>query len=443
MLLYRLDAPPSLPINIGDVTPVPKGSGARAWSTISNNEVMWDGTKWIAKQTYISVPSMPLTVSAVAGSSQATISFTAPFTSGSAAITGYTVTSLPAGGVDTNAGTTGLSHIITGLTNGTAYTFTVTAANSVGSSIPSAASPSVTPIYVAPAPGIAIFMGGNGNLGTLNYVGVYTFATNVMASGTVLLVPVYVATGVGNGTQAYCCGGYNSANTGLNTTAKYTYATNTVVAGSNLTMTTAYGSGASNSATGIINIGQPGPGITNLITYASGTFVTGATLVTLQWGDYATGTATDAMFIGGQKLSNSALLSSIIDYNYASNTNALTTINTSYSNPYRSAGGNSTMAVIGGNLPLSGIMATVTELVNYAAKTVVVGSNLASASGNMAGTSSSTTAIFAGGFNAATGFPVNAVSLYSYANNISTAAAVLGVYEWGGASTAPNLGVNY
>jgi hypothetical protein len=67
-------------------------------------------------------------------------------TNGGSAITGYTVVSNPAGGVDSNAGTTGLSHVITGLTNGTAYTFTVTATNAIGTSALSAASNSVTPV---------------------------------------------------------------------------------------------------------------------------------------------------------------------------------------------------------------------------------------------------------------------------------------------------------
>ena len=62
-----------------------------------------------------------------------------------APITGYTVTSIPAGGVDSNAGATGLSHVVTGLANGTSYTFTVTATNAAGTSDPSAPSKPVTP----------------------------------------------------------------------------------------------------------------------------------------------------------------------------------------------------------------------------------------------------------------------------------------------------------
>jgi N-acetylneuraminic acid mutarotase len=90
-------------------------------------------------------PDAPTIGTATAGDAQATVSFTAPGSNGGSPITGYTVVSSPAGGTDSNAGTTGLSHIVTGLTNGTAYTFTVTATTNAGTGAASAASNSVTP----------------------------------------------------------------------------------------------------------------------------------------------------------------------------------------------------------------------------------------------------------------------------------------------------------
>ncbi|MFP5442116.1 MAG: IPTL-CTERM sorting domain-containing protein, partial [Betaproteobacteria bacterium] len=96
-------------------------------------------------------PDAPSTPTASAGNTTATVSFVAPADNGSA-ITGYTVVSTPAGGVDSNAGTTGLTHTMTGLTNGTTYTFRVIAANAGGSSSPSPASNGVTPMGAPAAP---------------------------------------------------------------------------------------------------------------------------------------------------------------------------------------------------------------------------------------------------------------------------------------------------
>jgi len=100
------------------------------------------GTAVTVTNPSATVPDAPTIGTATAGDGQASVSFTAPSNNGGAAITGYTVTSSPDGKIGTG---TGSPITVTGLTNGTAYTFTVVATNSVGTSAPSDASNSVTP----------------------------------------------------------------------------------------------------------------------------------------------------------------------------------------------------------------------------------------------------------------------------------------------------------
>ncbi|MFC3116647.1 beta strand repeat-containing protein [Cellvibrio fontiphilus] len=88
------------------------------------------------------VPGAPTIGTATAGDTQASVTFTAPASTGGAAITGYTVTANPGGATGTGAGS---PITVTGLTNGVSYTFTVTATNSAGTGAASAASNSIIP----------------------------------------------------------------------------------------------------------------------------------------------------------------------------------------------------------------------------------------------------------------------------------------------------------
>jgi len=97
------------------------------------------------------VPGAPTAVTAVPGNGFAIVSFTAPVSTGGAAISGYTVTSSP-GGVTGTGTSTDRSITVNGLSNGTSYIFTVTATNVAGIGAPSSSSLAVTPRTVPGAP---------------------------------------------------------------------------------------------------------------------------------------------------------------------------------------------------------------------------------------------------------------------------------------------------
>jgi Fibronectin type III domain len=95
-------------------------------------------------------PGAPTIVSATPGNGQVTVSWTPPLSEGGSAITGYTVTSTPGG---LKAMATASPAVVTGLTNGISYTFTVHATNSVGDGPESEASGQVTPTSGETPPG--------------------------------------------------------------------------------------------------------------------------------------------------------------------------------------------------------------------------------------------------------------------------------------------------
>lgn len=98
------------------------------------------------KKDNFTVPGPPTIGTAIAGNGQATVTFTPPVSNGGLSIISYIVTSSPGG----LTGTGPRPITVSGLTNGTAYTFTVTATNAIGTSVASSPSNPVTPVIPTP-----------------------------------------------------------------------------------------------------------------------------------------------------------------------------------------------------------------------------------------------------------------------------------------------------
>jgi hypothetical protein len=100
-------------------------------------------------------PDAPRIGTATRSNASATVRWSAPNNGGSA-ITGYSVRVLDTADAQVGAlrpaGAAATSLVVSGLTNGATYHFTVTATNAVGDSAPSAASNDVTPATVPGAP---------------------------------------------------------------------------------------------------------------------------------------------------------------------------------------------------------------------------------------------------------------------------------------------------
>jgi hypothetical protein len=184
-----------------------------------NNGTVW--TNMTGGTASATVPGAPTSLVATAGNTQASVTFTPPASNGGSTITGYTVTSSPGGFT-----TTGVSSplVVTGLTNGTTYSFIVTATNSVGTSAASSASNSVIPLTVPSPPAITSVTPGDGHV-------VVAFTAPVDNGGAT--ITTYTATsspGSITGTVSQAGGGTITVN-GLTNGTTYTFtvtATNSV-----------------------------------------------------------------------------------------------------------------------------------------------------------------------------------------------------------------------
>jgi hypothetical protein len=134
--------------------------------TVRATNIVGTGPASIASAPIIAAvaPTAPLNVAATASDRYATVTWDAPSNMGGISVSSYTITSSPA---TTTATTEGERTVnFTGLTNGEAYTFTVTASNAVGSSSASAASASVTPAATPADAAVAAAVDTPGSLST-------------------------------------------------------------------------------------------------------------------------------------------------------------------------------------------------------------------------------------------------------------------------------------
>ena len=133
-------------------------TNGRAYTfTVVATNAVGDGDPSTASLSVIpaGVPGAPQNVTAARGDTQASVTWDAPASENGSPVTSYLVQAFdagsPVGGATCTIGspfTPPLTCDVTGLTNGTAYTFTATATTVVGTSDPSTASAAVTPATV-------------------------------------------------------------------------------------------------------------------------------------------------------------------------------------------------------------------------------------------------------------------------------------------------------
>ena len=148
----------------------------KVYATTDFSGVGYPGTYSVASSpvTPLTAPSLPQNVSATVGDRNSLITWTTPASNGGSAILSYTIT-WSGGSATVNTATR--NYVAEGLTNGTLYTFNVTATNSVGTGLPGSAS--ITPVKSNQNPYVSILAGG-GATGNASGVGTAGQGTNAL-----------------------------------------------------------------------------------------------------------------------------------------------------------------------------------------------------------------------------------------------------------------------
>lgn len=216
------------------------------------------------------IPDAPIIGTATAGNEQASVTFTAPTDNGGSSILSYTATSNP-GNITVSNSSSPIT--VTNLTAGTAYTFTVTATNSIGTSAASSVSNEITPTQ---PPAKAGYFGGGYSGSASNQIIKLLFSNDSTSTlSNTLSQGMYYGAGYANaGIAGYWAGGANSGGDAITTINKILFSNDSVSA-LETGLSTQQGNAASlaNSGTaGYVVGGTNTPGGTNYNTVNKLTF---------------------------------------------------------------------------------------------------------------------------------------------------------------------------
>lgn len=222
---------------------------------------MSNGKGGFIGQDGLNAPDEPTDVVGTAGGASVSVAFTAPSNVGASAITGFRA---QVGGVGTSGTSSPL--VVTGLTNGTAYTANVWAINAFGTSAPSDASASFTPPLPYSAAGTALIYspaGGSANIYSLNL----TTLGNAVDSSYDLTASRADGAALGNDTRSLVGGGQTSGRTNSIDYVTYSSLGNASDFG-DLTLARDYIEGEANNTRGLWQGGTSGS-YTNVIDYVT------------------------------------------------------------------------------------------------------------------------------------------------------------------------------
>ena len=365
-------------------------------------------------QDGLNAPDSPTGVSASAGNAQADVSFTAPSDVGGSAITGYRAQS------NDGIGASGSSSpiTVTGLTNGTSYTFSVWAINAFGYSAPSDVSGSVSPT----APPRGIFVGGlhlspTTVLNELQYVTITTTG-NTQDFGD-LTESAYSLAGLSSSTRGVRAGGNDGVTGNLNTMDYVSInSTGNATDFGDLSTVSIRNAGASNETRGLFALGYTGSYVntTEYITIASTGNSTdfGDRTTTTAYSEGAVASTTRAVFGPGYNGS----YQNVIDYfTIASTGNATDFGDATVARYGVSAGNSSTRGLFVGGYGSGGVTNIADYITIASAGNATDFGDLSTARYIGAGCSSTIRMLIGGGNNYVTGNNyVNEISYFTIAS---------------------------